>query len=369
MHLSSSEPASMSTGSSPANPSPPRSKSSTLTPASQPPDQEILMNTDRGWTWPQASLAVLLGAGSIAITVPPFIEIYQTVTQVVRPWFGAWAWVVPVCGEISWCVIFGAGVLMAMRRVAGGPLRSGLQAALIAGSIALNVYAARNNAADVIAHVVVVASFFGTLAVTKSTIPRLALDRIKSDTLTIAEWLIPPAQSFRLWREMTAWGETSAAAARARYTALLYAVALAQSDPRVGRAPFAWRRRLPVTLRYQLAAGVFAPDVEASITGPAAVPGGWQEPVREHVSKELRLLDRTPFPSGPTDSAEKPSETPAGKPSGQPAEKPLRKPSQATVRKMSAADLAPYVERLLGTDPQPSKQKVMDFFHVGADKA
>jgi len=131
--------------------------------------------------------------------------------------------------------------------------------------------------------------------------------------------------------------------------------------------------RLPVTLRYQLKTAVFPPSIETAISGPDAVPGGWQEPVRAHVLSELRLLDPTPFPdatpNATPDSSEKPDEKAPEKPSGTGGEKPLRKPTKAQVRKMSGADLVPYIEALLGTDSAPSKSKVMDYFSVGAPKA
>jgi len=131
--------------------------------------------------------------------------------------------------------------------------------------------------------------------------------------------------------------------------------------------------RLPVTLRYQLKTAVFPPSIETAISGPDAVPGGWQEPVRAHVLSELRLLDPTPFPdatpNATPDSSAKPDEKAPEKPSGTGGEKPLRKPTKAQARKMSGADLVPYIEALLGTDSAPSKSKVMDYFSVGAPKA
>src|ERR1022692_3594303 len=97
------------------------------------------------WTWPAKLLAVTLVLLGLGITLPAFAEIYITITHLVRPSFGSWAWTVPASGEIAFTFLLLNGVLLAMRRAPGGALRAVLMAALMAGSVILNVWAARGD--------------------------------------------------------------------------------------------------------------------------------------------------------------------------------------------------------------------------------
>jgi hypothetical protein len=114
----------------------------------------------------------------------------------------------------------------------------------------------------------------------------------RGDPIPLARWFLAFRRTARLKRHMVLWGETSYSRAVSRQAVLLYATAVAQADKRIGSGPL-WRRRLPVTLRWQLAEGKPPADVERAI---AATYGGvetWQEPVAEWVDKSLRLLPRS----------------------------------------------------------------------------
>jgi len=253
-----------------------------------------------GWTLGQATLAVGLLALGAAITVPAFVVLYLTVTHLVYPWLGDWSWTVPASGEIAFTGIWLTGVLLAWRGEPGGAIRPVLLALFAAGSLYLNVYAAHGSAPDAVAHILVVAAFFGYLVVGKSAIGKLRAARGRPDRLSAAEWMLHPYRSASLRSRMALWGETSKARAQRRHSVLLYAIALTQADSRIGKFPFAWRRHLPVTLRYQLGAGEFPAPVEAVLTGRQP----WQEAVRTWVNDELAFLDKAPAEGIPEGSGE-----------------------------------------------------------------
>jgi hypothetical protein len=247
----------------------------------------------RDWPKSHTALAALLVLLSLGITAPAFARIYRTVVDLLNPFMGWWSWTVPVCGEIAFAFLFLNGVLLQLRRAPGGGVRSGFMAPLVTGSVALQVYASRGSVPSVIGNVVVVA-FFGVMLSGKATIMSLR-GKIRSDSVTLSEWAAHPVTSFRLWRWMKAWGEPSRDKAQDRYMRLL-AIAIAQEDPHhgVGKGR-GWRRRLPVTLRYELATGM-VPDR----------PGDdWPDAIATHVRKQLASV-RTGAPAAVSAVAQTP---------------------------------------------------------------
>jgi hypothetical protein len=235
------------------------------------------------WTRPQVAFATWQAFLHIGITAIAFVVIYQTVTKVARPYLGRLDWTPVAAGEIAFIGLYGNSVLLSWRKKAPGVTRGLLMAAIIAGSVILNIYGARGVLPDVVIHLVIVGAFFGLMLDGKSVIARLRGGKVRADRISAAEWAGHPVRSLRLTRWMQAWGEPSRKNALDRYTRLLYAVALAQSDERVGRVPWAWRRRLPVTLRFQLSTGLLP---ESAMAGQ----GDWQEALRVHVGEQLHLL-------------------------------------------------------------------------------
>jgi hypothetical protein len=234
------------------------------------------------WTRPQRFLAatlVVLGAG---ITVPAFAEIYLTVTHLVRPAFGAWSWTVPVSSEIAFTYLFLNGVLLAMRRAPAGAMRSVLMAAIISGSVALNIWAYLGSVPSVVGHLIIVIAFFGVLMAGKETLMTLRGGKVRADRLTAGEWIAQPWRSLALWRWMKIWAQPSRKVAHERYMRLLFAFTVAKADSRIGRVPFRWRSNLPDILRYEFATGFL----------PASTASGdnWQEAIAEHVGKRLEML-------------------------------------------------------------------------------
>jgi hypothetical protein len=234
------------------------------------------------WTRPQLFLAAALVILGIGITVPAFTEIYLTVTHLVRPAFGAWSWTVPVSGEIAFAYLFLNGVLLAMRRAPAGAMRSVLMAAIIAGSVVLNIWAYLGSVPSVVGHLIIVVAFFGVLMAGKETLMTLRGGKIRADRLTAGEWIAQPWRSLALWRWMKIWAEPSRKVAHERYMRLLFAFTVAKADSRIGRVPFRWRSNLPDILRYEFATGFL----------PASTASGdnWQEAIAEHVGKRLEML-------------------------------------------------------------------------------
>lgn len=233
-------------------------------------------------------LSIVLVVVGLSIAVPSFIEIYATATKLMRPSMGHYAWVVPVSGEVAFTWLFIAGVLLTMRKAPAGAFRGLCMFLIAAASVTLQVYAGRSSLPDALGHLVVVGAFFIVILNGKGIITLLRGGKVRADRLTGGEWIVHPLRSAALLWWMTAWAETSKERALHRYMALLYARTITKADPRVGRRPFAWRRHLPETLRYQLSTGLFPKALQAAIDGD----NGWQEALPVHIGRQLALLGR-----------------------------------------------------------------------------
>jgi hypothetical protein len=303
------------------------------------------------WTRPQKLLAaglLLLGA---VIAGPAFIVIFQTVTRLMDPWMGWWSWVVPVSGEIAFTFLFLNGLLLALRRAPSGTVRGLFMFLVLSGSTFLVAWASREAVPDMAGHLAVVDGFYGVLLAGKSTVMLLRGGKVRADRVSGGEWVAHPLRSARLWRWMRTWDEPSRKAAHARYMRLLYAVALAQADERVGRVPVLWRRRLPVTLRYQLSMGLLPEPVTAG-------EGDWQEALAEHVEGQLALLPDLPADAPEETPALAPQDTPAGLTADTTA---ARQPSRQKAASDDAAQLArkrARAKRLLSATPPPTLAEV-----------
>jgi hypothetical protein len=323
------------------------------------------------WTWPQRIYSVILGLVSAGIVGPGFFAIYETATRLVRPWFGADAWIVPVSAEVAFAALFGWGILLSWRKAADVGVRILFMGLIIVGSVALQAYAGRSAFPDAVAHLVVAGAFFAVTITVKAAITRLRGGKVKGDRISLGEFLASPSRAAGLWRWKNAWGEPSTSAARRRYMVLLYVIALAQADPRVGKRP-AWRRNLPVTLRYELSTGLLPDAVSAG-------QGGWQEAAGEHVTGQLALLGQD-IPSTPDvvthaepetrlgpEREARPERRATARP--EPASGPALKLAPAKSRSMSPDDLEPHVLAMLEAYGTVSQARVKRDLHVSTNKA
>lgn len=343
----------------------------------------------RPLTWPQRLFCALLGLVSACIIVPAFYEIFETATSLLRPYMHRTDWIVPVSAEVAFMALFGWGILLAWRKVADVPVRVAGMALLITGSVALQAYAGRSAFPDLIGHLVVVGAFFVVSLTVKAVTVRLRGGKTRGDRLGLGEWLASPARAAGLWRWKNAWAESSAAAARQRYLVLLYVIAvaqaaLAQEDERAGRprrSTFRWRRRLPVTLRYELSTGLLPAAI-------AAGAEGWQEAAEAHVWRQLSPLAsqhaaaepepvlQAPAPAvpealprGASEAVPEAVAAPRPRAASEARTGPALKLPASKSRSMSAADLEPHVSAMLeayGTVPEARVKKDL---HVGTEKA
>jgi len=173
---------------------------------------------------------------------------------------------------------------------AGDAVWNGLfMAILMAASVPLNAWNYRDRVPSSLGHLLPVAAFFGCMLAGKGAVMSLRGGKVRADRISAGEWAAHPLRSLSLWRWMTTWGEPSREKALTRYMVLLFAVAIAQADDNVGRAPFVWRRRLPVTLRYQLDTGTFPASVAVAIAA-----GDWQQAVEDWVTAALTATRPAP---------------------------------------------------------------------------
>lgn len=264
------------------------------------------------WTKPQKWLAGGLTVLGLGITAVAFIVLYQTVTDLLQPYMHASAWTVPVCGEIAFAFLFGNGILLSARRAPGGALRGLLMGALMAGSVLLNVYAARHSVPSAVGHLVVVVAFFGVMLAGKATIMTLRGGKVRADRITASAWIAHPVHSARLWRWMATWGEPSRGIANERYMRLLFAFTIAKADARIGSRR-GWQRKLPDSLRYELATGRL-PETDSL------------EALAEHVRERLSHLPAEATPSAGVDAAAEAGPDAIAMPQSGPAAKPVLGP-------------------------------------------
>jgi hypothetical protein len=286
------------------------------------PDPQHARPESKGWTFWQAAFAAVLSLATLGTAGPAGYSVYRTSYAFAYPLLGRDAWILPVACEAAFMVLFGWGVLLAWKKVADVPVRVGGELVIAAFSFAIQVWAGRSSAADVLTRLTIVASFFVAGFTMKAAFMRLRGGRVRGDRLSVGEFLASPARAAGLWRWKNAWAEPSAVAARKRYLVLLYVIALAQADPRVGSG-FRWRRNLPVTLRYELSTGLL-PD------GFSAGQYGWQESAAGHVREQLHLLGDAPHevtPHGtPEVTAAAPEEAPAASPATTGGQQPAGQP-------------------------------------------
>ena len=319
----------------------------------------------QGWTGAELFLAYAYALLCPAIGFFAFVEIYQTATHLVHPWFGDWAWIVPLSAEGMFTALYCGWVLLELRDDPPARVRVLLGvflAACGAASYALQILAARGIVADALAHAIVVTAFFGVLIFGKVLVRRLKVT--------------PAARALE------------AAMADARQ----HAIDLVRD--RRGRL---WRFGVPSLLRRQILAGRLPDEVRSEVAMKVSMgrTSGWESAVRGWVLRELEFgaqaekdaervrqdIARQPVEPATQTAAGRPSEavsgTPAEAPSQTgprtppraPSQTGARKPSKAAVRRMTAEQLAEFVRPLLDATPDLTKTGVMESLHCGREKA
>lgn len=308
--------------------------------------------------------AFLVIAG-LAITGIAFRVIFDTVTALASRYMTVWPWSVVVSCEIAFVFLFGLGILLAWRKAPSPAIRSIFMGLLIAGSVILNVWAARGSVPDMAAHLVVLCAFFACLLTGKAGFQMLRGSKIRADRIGLGEWISHPVHAARLQRWMLTWGEPSREVAHARYMRLLFAVAVAQSDQAVGNQR-AWQRSLPVALRYQIEMGQL----------PEFTGDDWQQRVAAHVRAQLHpdlppAPERAPEPAGSVPGGALPDPSHARpRARSEHASRPALKLTAARSRGMTPERLAEHVSAMLGKyGDTVSLNRIKADLSVGTDKA
>lgn len=319
----------------------------------------IASHAREAWTGAQMVLGTACTVLGIAIAFFGFTDIYLSVTHLLAAWWGAWAWTVILLGEGSGIGSYLGWLLLDLRDSPPRRVRAFL-AAYLAGfagvSLALMLYAGRAAVPDLLSHALIVAAFYGYLVFAKVLVRRLSAD--------------PAAR------------EAEQALADARR----YAMDLLRD--RKG-ALWRWRPSVPSLLRRQVLTGRLPAAVLTAVRESLREYGQpWEETVREWVlgpaglnlsaqaemaSQKAAETIRQEVPEGvPQTVPEAPSGTvpeAVSGPSRSASPGAPRKPSPSAVKRMSGADLAPYVGTLLEGDPGLTKAAVMKALRVGEPKA
>lgn len=309
-----------------------------------------------GWTSPQLALAAVYVTLCPLIGLFAFVEIYQTVTHLVNPWFGNWDWTVPASAEGMFTALYAGWVLLELRDDPPARVRLVLGAFLSAcglASYALNIWAAHGIVPDALAHAIVVTAFFGVLIFGKVLVRRLK---------------VTPAER-----------KTEAAMTDARQHAI---------DLLRDRRGLLWRWRVPSLLRRQVLAGRLPDEVrsEVSLKVGAGRTSGWEETVRAWVFRELSIdliaaaaeekaaagIAGNPPGGEHRDTRETaPQARPAARSGARPEARPgpaLKLPASRS-RNMTPGDLEPHVSAMLEAYGQVSQARVKRDLHVSTEKA
>ena len=304
----------------------------------------------KGWKVLRRSLI----AGALVLSPAFFIVMFRTVTALVRPSFGVWAWTVPVATEGCFLLLYGLDILLEWARKPKGWLRF-TPYPFAAASLVLNVWADKDSLGGMLGHAIVTVAFFLPVIAAESAVRDLAV--------TDAEMRM------------------RGAVADARQ----YAIDLCRS--RRGRL---WRWRIPVLLRTQILTGRLPDEVRDAITEMLGNgrTSGWQAPVRTWVlgpdglnlsvqaETDSRRAAQDIARTAPQAQAEPSPETVTAPPSASSPRSPARTVPVSAIRRAQklgrrAADedlLAAFRERA-ADGHEPSATWAKDALPVGADRA
>jgi hypothetical protein len=293
--------------------------------------------------------AVIIAAG--ALLAPLFFaDMFLTVTSLVRPSFGWWAWTVPAATEGSFIVLYLLDLLL---QWAGKPM-GWLRAApypFAGASLLLNVYASRGSLPGMTGHGVVTVAFFLPLLAGEAAVRSLSRSE---DDIVLA-----------------------AALADARQ----HAIDLCRD--RRGRL---WRWQVPVLLRRQVLAGRLPDEVRTEVTVRAGAgrTSGWEAVVRTWVLRELNLpalaakadseaVAGIARGTSPGEPGTVPGASPQARPEPRPGARaaPVLRLAASKSRSMSGSELEPYVAAMLEAhgDAAVTQVRVKRDLHVSTDKA
>ena len=209
-------------------------------------------------TGKQRALDRIIISGAVILAPVFFVVLYLTVTALVRPSFGFWAWTVPVATEGCFVLLYLLDIRLALAGKPMGWLR--LTPYPFAGaSLFLNVYASRGSIPGMVGHAAVTVAFFLPLIVAEAAVRRMAVS------------------------------EEDAALAREMADARRYALDLVRD-----RKGVLWRLRVPSLLRVQILRARPPAAVSEAVSDGARFGGAakWEGPVETGVIRGLTRGDK-----------------------------------------------------------------------------
>jgi len=186
-------------------------------------------------------LGVLGGIGSFA-----------TVRHLAAPWFGTWAWIVPVGIDIGILALL-AWDLLAEYLGLSWPVLRWTAWAFIAATVYLNVTAGHNDLAASIMHAAMPILFITVIEGIRHLIRQYTglAAGTRIERIPLARWMLAPRTTFLLARRMILWYVTSYSDGLALEYQRLLAVSRLQRD--YGRWLWRWRAPLHDRLALRLA--------------------------------------------------------------------------------------------------------------------
>lgn len=206
----------------------------------------------------QRRLGGTIIAGGILLAPVFFIVMFLSVTSLVRPSFGGWAWTVPIATEGCFVLLYLLDIRLELARKPMGWLRF-TPYPFAAASLWLNVEAGRGDLPGMVGHGVVTVAFFLPLIAGEAAVRRLALT------------------------------DAECALRSARGDAIAHARDILRAE-----LGLAWRLRTPVLLRRQLRAGRLPAAVMAAIESGLGYGGAtvWEPVVQQWVTSSLTQRDK-----------------------------------------------------------------------------
>jgi hypothetical protein len=233
-------------------------------------------------------LAVLGGIGS-----------FSTVRRLAAPWFGAESWIVPVGVDVGILALL-AWDLLAEYLGVPWPVLRWTAWAFIAGTVYLNITAARGDLAASIMHAAMPALFVTVIEGIRHLIRQWTglASGTRIEHIPSARWLLAPRSSFLLFRRMVLWHVTSYRQGLILERQRLHAVARLQQD----YGHYLWRWRAPLSERLSLRMVLSRDMAERSMdTTPLALGSS-------HAATVLSLLPRHCLVPPPRSTASRLSE-------------------------------------------------------------
>jgi hypothetical protein len=226
-------------------------------------------------------LGVLGGIGSFA-----------TVRRLAAPWFGTWAWIVPVGVDVGILALL-AWDLLAEYLGLSWPVLRWTAWTFIAATIYLNVTAAHGNPAASVMHAAMPVLFVTVVEGIRHLIRQLTglATGTRIERIPLSRWLLAPRTSFLLGRRMVLWHVTSYRNGLRLEHHRLLSVSRLQQD--YGR--WLWRWRAPLADRLALRLALNTSTGMAECTTVTPLPVG--EP--EHSLPTQCLIPQLPSQAAP----------------------------------------------------------------------